>query len=92
MSALTQTGVALDAFDAMVGFLKLDPHPMFTAHDRAAMERDLETLAACVGQMDSGKRGRGTSFDEIPHAMVRVCVAAMRLKLSGKLDEMEVDK
>lgn len=91
-AALTQTGVALDAFDAMVGFLKLDPHPTFTASDRDAMERDLETLAAVVGQMDAGQRGRGVSFDEVPHAMVRVCVGAMRIKLSGKLDETEVDE
>lgn len=84
--------MAIDAYQQMVDFLKLTPQgATFNASDKAAMERDLERLAQCVGQMDSGKRGKGVSFDEVPHIMSRLAVACMRLKLSGKLDEMGVD-
>jgi hypothetical protein len=38
-----------------------------------------------------GKRGKGVSFDEVPHIMSRLAVGCMRLKLSGKLDELELD-
>ena len=87
-----QWSVAIDAYHTMVDFLKLTPeNTTFNASDKAAMERDLERLAQCVGQMDAGQRGRGVSFDEVPHIMSRLAVACMRLKLSGKLDEMEVD-
>lgn len=81
----SQTGVALDSFDMMLAFLNMEGPKEFTDSDRDAMIRDLETLAAGVAQMDSGQRGRGVSFDEIPHAMVRVCVGAMKLYLSGIL-------
>lgn len=80
-----QTGVALDSFDMMMSFLNMEGPKEFTDSDRDAMVRDLETLAAGVAQMDSGQRGRGVSFDEIPHAMVRVCVGAMKMYLSGTL-------
>ena len=84
--------VAIDAYQQMVDFLKLTPEgTTFNASDKEGMERDLQRLAACVGQMDSGKRGKGVSFDEVPHIMSRLAVGCMRLKLSGKLDELELD-
>lgn len=89
----SQWRVAIDAYQTMVSFLHLTPeHTTFNASDKAGMERDLERLAQCVGQMDAGQRGRGVSFDEVPHVMSRLAVACMRLKLSGKLDELELDK
>lgn len=89
---MSQWRVAIDAYQQMVDFLNLTPEATtFNASDKAGMERDLERLARCVGQMDAGQCGRGVSFDEVPHIMSRLSVACMRLKLSGKLDEMEVD-
>ena len=89
---LSQWRVAIDAYRTMVDFLNLTPEgATFNASDKASMERDLERLAACVGQMDAGQRGKGVSFAEVPHILSRLAVACMRLKLSGKLDEMEVD-
>ena len=89
---LSQWRVAIDAYRTMVDFLKLTPEGMtFNQSDKESMERDLERLSQCVGQMDAGQRGKGVSFDEVPHIMSRLAVACMRLKLSGKLDEMEVD-
>ena len=85
--------VAIDAYQTMVDFLGMTPEgTTFNQSDKQSMERDLERLAQCVGQMDSGKRGKGVSFDEVPHIMSRLAVACMRLKLSGKLNEMEVDE
>jgi len=90
---LNQWRVAIDAYRQMVDFLKLTPDgTTFNASDKASMERDLERLAQCVGQMDAGQRGKGVSFDEVPHIMSRLAVACMRLKLSGKLDELELDE
>ena len=90
---LNQWRVAIDAYRQMVDFLKLTPEgTTFNASDKASMERDLERLAQCVGQMDAGQRGKGVSFDEVPHIMSRLAVACMRLKLSGKLDELELDE
>lgn len=87
-----QWRVAIDAYRQMVDFLHLTPEgTTFNASDKASLERDLERLAQCVGQMDGGQRGRGVGFDEVPHIMGRIAVGCMRLKLSGKLDEMEVD-
>ena len=87
-----QWRVAIDAYRQMVDFLHLTPEgTTFNASDKASLEHDLERLAQCVGQMDGGQRGHGVSFDEVPHIMSRLAVACMRLKLSGKLDEMEVD-
>lgn len=93
MSGMSQWRVAIDAYQQMVDFLNLTPGgTTFNASDRAGMERDLERLAQCVGQMDAGQRGCGVSFDEVPHIMSRLAVACTRLKLSGKLDEMELDE
>ncbi len=33
----------------------------------------------------------GRPFDEVPHVMVRMCVAACILAMSGKLDELEAE-
>lgn len=90
---LSEWRVAIDAYRTMVDFLKLTPDgTTFNASDKASMERDLERLAQCVGQMDAGQRGKGVSFDEVPHILSRLAVACMRLKLSGKLDELELDE
>lgn len=87
-----QWRVAIDAYETMIAFLGMTPEgTTFNQSDKESMERDLERLAQCVGQMDAGQRGKGVSFDEVPHIMSRLAVACMRLKLSGKLDEMEVD-
>jgi hypothetical protein len=86
-----QMAVAEDSFATMCAFLHLDKHQRFTESDRKAIKHDLKRLAQCVGQMDAGQRGKGVSFNEVPHVMGRLAVACMRLKLSGKLDEMEVD-
>lgn len=89
----SQWRVAIDAYRTMVDFLHLTPEgTTFNASDKASMERDLERLAQCVGQMDAGQRGKGVSFSEIPHILNRLAVACMRLKLSGKLDELELDE
>lgn len=37
------------------------------------------------------KRGKGVPFDKVPHVMVRMCVAACILAMSGKLDELETE-
>jgi hypothetical protein len=88
-----QWRVAIDAYQAMVGFLNLMPEgATFTESDRQSLERDLERLAQCVGQMDGGQRGKGVSFDEVPHIMSRIAVGCMRMKLSGALDRLEVDR
>lgn len=88
----SQWRVAIDAYQTMVGFLHLTPEgATFNASDKASLERDLERIAQCVGQMDGGQRGKGMSFDEVPHIMCRIAVGCMRLKLAGKLDEVEVD-
>lgn len=90
---LSQWRVAIDAYRQMVDFLNLTPGgAAFNASDKASMERDLERLAACVGQMDAGQRGKGVDFAEVPHILSRLAVACMRLKLSGKLDEIELDE
>lgn len=88
----SQWRVAIDAYKTMVDFLHLMPDgEQFTQADRESIERDLQRLAECVGQMDAGQRGRGVSFDEIPHVMSRIAVGCMRMKLSGALDRLEVD-
>lgn len=90
---LSQWRVAIDAYRQMVEFLRLTPGGMtFNASDKASMERDLERLAACIGQMDAGQRGKGVDFDEVSHIFSRLAVACMRLKLSGKLDALELDE
>lgn len=84
--------VAIDAYQTMVDFLHLTPDGMrFTEADRQSIKRDLDTITRCVAQMDSGKRGRGVNFDEIPHTMARIAAAVTVMELSGKLDEIEVD-
>lgn len=88
----SQWRVAIDAYRAMVDFLHLTPDGQtFTESDRESIRRDLRRLSECVGQMDAGQRGRGVSFDEVPHIMARIAVAAMRMELSGALDRLEVD-
>lgn len=88
----SQTAVAMESFDVMARFLGMQQQCTFTESDRQAMIRSLDRLAMVVGQMDAGQRGRGVSFDQVPHEMVRVCVGAMRMAMSGKLNAMEVDE
>ena len=88
----SQWRVAIDAYEQMVHFLELSPHnTKFTQHDRESIERDLERLAQAVGQMNTGQKGNGVNFDEIPHIMARIAAACMHMKLSGALDRLEVD-
>lgn len=88
----SQWRVAIDAYRTMVDFLHLTPEGQtFTKSDRESIRRDLKRLSECVGQMDAGQRGKGVSFDEVPHIMARISVAAMRMELSGALDRLEVD-
>ena len=88
----SQWRVAIDAYKQMVLFLELTPYNMkFTQHDRESIEHDLERLAQAIGQMDAGQKGKGVSFDEIPHIMARIAAACMHMKLSGALDRVEVD-
>lgn len=88
----SQWRVAIDAYEQMVLFLELTPYNMkFTQHDRESIEHDLERLAQAIGQMDAGQKGKGVSFDEIPHIMARIAAACMHMKLSGALDRLEVD-
>ena len=87
----SQTAVAMESFAVMAKFLGLEQPCAFTASDRDSMIRDLDALAQIVGQMDSGQRGNGISFDRVPHSMVRVCVGAMRLLLSGRLESIDID-
>jgi len=87
-----QWRVAIDAYEQMVKFLKLTPNgTTFTGSDKKSIDRDLEQLAQAIGQMDAGQKGNGVSFDEVPHIMARIAAACMRMKLSGALDELEVD-
>ena len=89
---LSQWRVAIDAYRAMTDFLKLTPDgTRFTESDRRALKRELRRLAQCVGQMDSGQRGKGVDFDEVPHVMARIAVGCMRMELGGALDRLEVD-
>lgn len=89
----SQWRVAIDAYRQMVDFLGLTPECMtFTEDDREAIRRDLKRLSLCCGQMDAGQRGRGVNYDEVPHIMARIAVAAMRMELSGALDRLEVDE
>lgn len=92
MPVFSQWRVAIDAYEQMVKFLKMEPeHVLFTESDREAIERELQRLAQAIGQMDAGQKGKGVSFDEIPHIMARIAVGCMRMKLSGALDRLEVD-
>lgn len=51
-----------------------------------------EELGALTRQMDAGQRGKGITFDEVPHVMVRMCVAGCILAMSGKLEELETEE
>lgn len=89
---VNQWRVAIDAYSQMIAFLKLTPErTVFTDADREAIRGGLRRLAQCVGQMNSGQRGDGVSFDEVPHVMARICAGCMRMELSGALDRLEVD-
>ena len=91
-SVISQWRVAIDAYQQMCGFLKLSPDGMrFTESSRESIKANLRRLAECIGQMDAGQRGKGVSFDEVPHVMARICAGCMLMELSGALDRMAVD-
>lgn len=91
MNAPDHYSASVDAFAAMCAFLHLDTHQQFTESGRQAIKRDLARLAECVGQMDAGQRGKGVSFDEVPHLFARIAAACMHMEMSGALDRLEVD-
>lgn len=86
---------AVDAFAAMATFLSLENPCKFTEADRESLRADMEWLAACVGQMNSGQKKYGNTkshdFREMDWPIVRMMVGMMRLYLSGKIDMLEVD-
>ena len=89
---LSQWRVAIEAYRQMTDFLHLTPGGMrFTDESRQSIRDNLQRLAMCIGQMDSGQRGRGVNFDEVPHIMARICAGCMLMELSGALDRLEVD-
>ena len=92
MSGVTPVEAAGDSLRAMCAFLHMDQNQKFTEADRESVRHDVGRLAQCVDQMDAGQRGRGVSFDEIPHIMVRLSVACMHMVMSGALDRLEVDE
>lgn len=59
---------------------------------RMAIYECAEELGALTRQMDAGQRGNGVPFDEIPHVMVRMCVAGCILAMSGKLEDLEAEE
>lgn len=89
---ISQWRVAIDAYKQMCGFLKLSPDGMrFTESSRESIRANLRRLAECIGQMDAGQRGKGVSFDDVPHVMARICAGCMLMELSGALDSLAVD-
>ena len=89
---ISQWRIAIDAYRQMTDFLHLTPGGMrFTDESRQSIRDNLQRLSMCIGQMDSGQRGRGVSFDEVPHIMARICAGCMLMELSGALGRLEVD-
>ena len=67
-------------------------YPLHDADTAKGHEGDgVRRLAECIGQMDAGQRGKGVSFDEVPHVMARICAGCMLMELSGALDSLAVD-
>lgn len=79
----------LQAMEAMFAFLNLEPTCEYTAGDRDALYRDLDSIAALCAQKDAGQRGRGISFTELPFINARIAANAMRLRMSGLLDGLD---
>lgn len=88
---VTADRAARDSLRQQIAFLGMGERPRFTEDARMAIYECAEELGALTRQMDAGQRGSGISFDEAPHVMVRMCVAACILATSGKLEELEVE-
>lgn len=88
---VTADRAARDSLRQQIAFLGMEERPRFTDDVRMAIYECAEEMGALTRQMDGGQRGKGTPFEEIPHVMVRMCVAGCILAMSGKLDELEVE-
>lgn len=88
---VTADGAARDSMRQQIAFLGMEERPRFTEDARMAIYECAEEMGALTRQMDAGQRGNGIPFEEIPHVMVRMCVAGCILAMSGKLEEMEVE-
>lgn len=88
---VTAERAARDSLRQQIAFLGMGERPRFTEDVRMAIYECAEELGALTRQMDAGQRGKDITFDEVPHVMVRMCVAGCILAMSGKLDELEVE-
>ncbi|WP_418380804.1 hypothetical protein [Adlercreutzia sp.] len=88
---VTGERAARDSLRQQIAFLGMAERPRFTDDVRMAIYECAEELGALTRQMDAGQRGKGVPFDEVPHVMVRMCVAACILAMSGKLEELEAE-
>lgn len=80
---------AYDSLRQQVAFLGMQSRPRFTDATKAAMYECAAQLGEVTRQMDAGQKGRGITFDEAMHIMVRMCVAGCVLVMSGLLDGVE---
>lgn len=81
-----------DSLRQQIAFLQMERCPAFTEDARIAMYECAEQLGRATRQMDAGQKGKGMTFDDAMHVMVRMCVAACILAWSGKLEEVMVDE
>lgn len=79
-----------DSLLQQMAFLGMEECPRFTEDTRMAMYECAEQLGRVTRQMDAGQRGKGITFDDAMHIMVRLCVAACILAWSGHLEDVEV--
>ena len=84
---VTADRAARDSLRQQIAFLGMGERPRFTEDVRMTIYECAEELGALTRQMDAG-----IPFDEVPHVMVRMCVAGCILAMSGKLDELEVEE
>lgn len=89
---MTADGAARDSLRQQIAFLGMGERPKFTEDVRMTIYECAEELGALTRQMDAGQRGSGISFNEIPHVMVRMCVAGCILAMGGKLEELETEE
>ena len=89
---VTADRAARDSLRQQIAFLGMGERPRFTEDVRMTIYECAEELGALTRQMDAGQRGKGITFDEVPHVMVRMCVAGCILAMSGKLEELETEE
>lgn len=80
------------AMEAMCAFLSLEGHCDYTAEDRDALYRDLDLIACASQQLDAGQRERSVKtvdMHDLPFIWARITANAMRLRMSGVLDELD---